>query len=110
MDKEEDVLTSSLLQLFLPAPALQSVALRGRLASRIKEMLLVAFSLSPLTFFDTVEKNIHFKQMKTPALAIRFSNSKVARGAEGGVAAAQALLCRGGNVMERSQDVATWEK
>lgn len=55
-DKEEDVLTSSLLQLFLPAPALQSVALRGRLASRVKEMLLVAFSLPPLTFFDTAAK------------------------------------------------------
>lgn len=56
MDKEEDVLTSSLVQLFLPSPALQGVALHGRHGSTVKEMLLAAFFLLPLTFFDAAAK------------------------------------------------------
>lgn len=54
--QEGGILTSSLVQLFLPTPALQGVALHGHHASTVKEMLLAAFFLPPLTFFDTAAK------------------------------------------------------
>lgn len=56
MDQEENALPSSLVQLFLQAPALQGVSHYRLHASKVKEMLLTTFYLPSPTFFDTVAK------------------------------------------------------